>query len=61
MPLAVNAENEYNFETRQRIQTGAGFTYKSQCWSFDFKYTNEPNDWKVGLKIELIGLGEIGN
>ncbi|MGD9051697.1 MAG: LPS assembly protein LptD [Desulfobacterales bacterium] len=59
--LSVNAENEYNFETQQRIKTGAGFTYTSQCWSLDVKYTNEPNDWEVGFKIELIGLGEIGN
>jgi LPS-assembly protein len=59
--LSVNAENQYNFETQQRIKTGAGFTYTSQCWSFDFKYFNEPNDWRVGFKIELIGLGEIGN
>jgi LPS-assembly protein len=58
--LSVNAENKYNFETQQRIRTGVGFTYTSQCWSFDFKYINEPNDWKVGFKIELIGLGEVG-
>jgi LPS-assembly protein len=57
--LSINADNQYNFETRQRIKTGAGFTYTSQCWSFDFKYTNEPNDWTVNFKIELIGLGEI--
>ena len=57
--LSVNAENAYNFETRQRIKTGAGFTYTSQCWSFDFRYINEPNDWNVGFKIELIGLGGI--
>ena len=59
--FSVNAENEYNFETQQRLKTGAGFTYESQCWSFDFTYINEPNDWDVGFKIELMGLGEIGN
>ncbi|MBT8331245.1 MAG: LPS assembly protein LptD, partial [Deltaproteobacteria bacterium] len=58
--LSINAENEYNFETQQRIKSGAGFTYTSQCWSFDFQYINEPNDWKVGFSIELIGLGSIG-
>ncbi|MGD9055276.1 MAG: LPS assembly protein LptD [Desulfobacterales bacterium] len=57
--LSVNAENQYNFETQQRIKTGAGFKYTSQCWSFDFKYINQPNDWEVGFSIELIGLGEI--
>ncbi len=58
--LALNGENEYNIETGQRIRTAGGFTYQAQCWSFDFKYTNEPNDWEVGFKIELIGLGGIG-
>jgi LPS-assembly protein len=58
--FSVNAENEYNFETQQRIKTGAGFTYSSQCWSFDFNYINEPNDWELSFKIKLIGLGEIG-
>jgi LPS-assembly protein len=57
--LSINAENEYNFESQQRIKTGAGFTYTSQCWSFNFQYLNEPNDWKVGFRIELTGLGGI--
>ena len=57
--LSINAENKYNLETDQRIRTAGGFTYRAQCWSFDFKYTDEPDDWKVGFKIALTGLGEI--
>jgi LPS-assembly protein len=57
--LSVSAENVYNFETDQRIRTTGGFTYTAQCWSFDFKYTDEPDDWKVSFKIALTGLGEI--
>ena len=57
--LSINAENQYNLETDQRIRTAGGFTYTAQCWSFDFKYTDEPNDWKVNFKIVLTGLGEI--
>jgi lipopolysaccharide assembly outer membrane protein LptD (OstA) len=57
--LSINAENNYNLETDQRIRTAGGFTYTAQCWSFDFKYTDEPNDWKVNFKITLTGLGEI--
>jgi LPS-assembly protein len=57
--LSVSAENRYNLETDQRIRTAGGFTYTAQCWSFDFKYTDEPNDWKVNFKITLTGLGEI--
>jgi LPS-assembly protein len=57
--LSVSGENVYNFETDQRIRTAGGFTYKAQCWAFDFRYTNEPDDWKVSFKIALTGLGEI--
>lgn len=55
--FSVNGENKYNFETNQRNKTRVGFIYNAQCWAFDFNYTNEPNDWSVGFKIELIGLG----
>jgi lipopolysaccharide assembly outer membrane protein LptD (OstA) len=57
--LSINAENSYNFETDQRTRTAVGFTYKAQCWALDFQYTNKPNDWEVGIKIALTGLGEI--
>ncbi|MDX1707290.1 MAG: LPS assembly protein LptD [Desulfobacterales bacterium] len=56
--FSIKGGNEYNFESNQRINSTVGFTYKTQCWSFDFNYLNEPNDWNVGFKIELIGLGE---
>jgi len=56
--LSVIGDNSYNFETHQRIQSSAGFNYQTQCWSFDFNYKNQPNDWKVGFKIELTGLGD---
>lgn len=58
--LALNVENEYNLKTNERIRTAGGFSYEAQCWSFDFNYTDEPNDWEVGFKIGLMGLGEIG-
>jgi LPS-assembly protein len=57
--LSVNGENSYNFEKDQRNKTGGGFTYKAQCWSFDFKYTDTPDDWQVGFNIALTGLGQI--
>jgi LPS-assembly protein len=57
--LSINVENKYNLEADKRIRTSGGFTYRAQCWSFDFKYTDEPDDWKVGFKIALTGLGEI--
>ena len=57
--LSINAENSYNFEKDQRNKTAGGFTYKAQCWLFDFKYTDTPDDWKVSFNIGLTGLGQI--
>jgi LPS-assembly protein len=58
--LALSGENSYNLETNQRIQTTGGFNYQAQCWLFEFKYKDKPDDWEVGFKIELLGLGGIG-
>ncbi len=55
--FSVNGGYVYNFVTDQRIKTSGGFTYSTQCWAFKFDYTKEPNDWKVGFYIELLGLG----
>jgi LPS-assembly protein len=57
--LSINAANTYNIKTEQRIRTAVGFTYEAQCWKFDFKYTDMPDDWVVNFKIALTGLGEI--
>jgi LPS-assembly protein len=58
--LSILADHEQNIEESLRIRTGAGFTYQARCWTFDFKYTDEPNDRKFAFKINLLGLGEIG-
>jgi LPS-assembly protein len=58
--LSILADHKQNIEKGLRIRTGAGFTYQARCWSFDFKFTDEPNDQKFEFKINLLGLGEIG-
>jgi LPS-assembly protein len=59
--LSILAEHEQNIEKSLRIRTGAGFFYQARCWSFDFKYTEMPNDRIFEFKINLLGLGEVGN
>ena len=58
--LSINAEHQQNIKESQRIQSGAGFFYQARCWSFDFKYTDLPNDKRIQFQINLLGLGEVG-
>jgi LPS-assembly protein len=58
--LSILLDHKHNIEKSLRIRTGAGFSYQASCWSFDFKYTNEPNDQIFEFKINLFGLGEVG-
>ena len=58
--LSILAEHEQNIEKNLRIRTAAGFSYQAQCWSFDFKYTDEPNDRIFSFKVNLFGLGGVG-
>lgn len=58
--LSILLDHKQNIEKRLRVRTGAGFSYQARCWSFDFKYTNEPNDQIFEFKVNLFGLGQVG-
>ena len=58
--LSILLDHKHNIEKRLRNRTGVGFSYEARCWSFDFKYTDEPNDQIFSFKINLFGLGGIG-
>lgn len=55
--LSISAEHEQNIQESLKIRTGAGFLYQARCWSFDFKYTDMPNDKRIQFQINLMGLG----
>ena len=57
--LSVLVDHGHNLETSSRVRTGAGFTYTAQCWSFNFKYTDRPDDTAFQFRLDLFGLGEI--
>ena len=59
--LSISAEHEQNIQESLRIRTGTGFFYQARCWSFDFKYTDMPNDKRIQFQINLMGLGGVGN
>ena len=58
--LMLFANYERNIEEDMTLQTSFGFSYKSQCWSMDFRYTDRNDDEKFEFKINLTGLGGLG-
>ncbi|CAN2039851.1 LPS-assembly protein [Candidatus Magnetomoraceae bacterium gMMP-15] len=51
----VYGDYEYDLIDNQRIESGLGFAYKSQCWAVDFKYVAEAdtNDKSYAVMIQL--------
>lgn len=58
--LSIRSAYERNIHDSQDIKTNFGFLYKSQCWSIDYSYTDEDDDRKHALIVNLYGLGEFG-
>ena len=54
------AEYERNIFDNQRIDTVLGILYKSQCWSLELRYIEEPEDQTYQFSINLWKLGELG-
>ncbi len=53
-------DHEHNIKENQRILSGVGLRYMSQCWSVDFRYLDEVDDRKYLFLISLSGLGGFG-
>ncbi|MCK5784256.1 MAG: LPS assembly protein LptD, partial [Desulfobacterales bacterium] len=58
--LALFSEYEHNFEDGDDLTVAAGFRYRSGCWSFECKYSDESGDRKYAFMVTLNGLGNIG-
>jgi LPS-assembly protein len=54
------AKYERNIFDDQRIDTIVGILYKTQCWSLELRYIDEPDDQKYQFSINLLGIGEFG-
>ncbi|MFH1102605.1 MAG: LPS assembly protein LptD [Pseudomonadota bacterium] len=59
--LSAYAEYERNLYQHQDIKTGVGFLYRAQCWSVDFRYTDEIKDRTYSVMVNLSGLGGMGH
>lgn len=59
--LKAYTDYEQNIQDSQRIQSGVGMRYQSQCWSVDLRYMDEVDDRKYVFIINLSGLGGFGS
>jgi LPS-assembly protein len=58
--LSTYTDYEYNILEEERIKFGLGFLYEAQCWSIELSYTDEENDRRYALMVNLYGLGGSG-
>ncbi len=59
--LSIFVEHEQNIYDGKRIESNAGFLYRAQCWSLNFRFSDESNDQSYECMVTLYGLGEIGS
>ncbi len=59
--LMASGGYERNILDDKRIETSVGLKYQAQCWSVEVGCTDEPDNRKYEFKINLYGLGEVGN
>jgi len=55
--FSVFGRFEHNLRNNENIETGGGFNYDTQCWSFEMQYSDKEDDRKVEFFINLKGLG----
>jgi len=58
--LAVFSEYERDLRENNDLTVAVGFRYRSSCWSFECKYSEENDDRRYAFMVTLNGLGEIG-
>lgn len=59
-PVTVYWENEYNLMDDQNVKSVIGFKYEPQCWSLDFRFTDdsEMDEREYLVEVSLSGLGK---
>ena len=58
---AAYGDYERNLHDDERIKLGIGLLVEFQCWSIDLHFTDEADDRRYAVKVNLQGLGGIGN
>ncbi len=58
--LSAYTDYEYNILEEKEIKFGLGLLYQSQCWSIELSFTDEEDDRRYALMVNLYGLGGFG-
>ncbi|MDM8525587.1 LPS assembly protein LptD, partial [Desulfococcaceae bacterium HSG8] len=59
--VSVRADYERDIREDKEIKKSLGILYNAPCWSVDFHHTDEDDDRRYGVMINLYGLGGIGS
>lgn len=57
--LRLYADHEHNYVRHLDIETSVGCIYTAQCWSFEVRFTDEPDDDRLSFMIRLNGLSDM--
>jgi len=58
--LSAYTDYEYNILKEEEIKFGLGLLYQGQCWAIELSYTDEENDRRYELMLNLYGIGGFG-
>ncbi len=58
--ISMVTKYEKNIKDSETLLYGFGFLYMASCWSLDVGYSKEDRDQKFALRINLYGLGGLG-
>ncbi len=57
--LKLYADSEHNLFNHLDIETSVGCLYTADCWSFDVRFTDEPDDDTLSFMIRLSGFSDM--
>jgi LPS-assembly protein len=57
--LSAYFRSNYSLEQKRNIKTELRVNFKRQCWGISCSFVNKPDDNKVMMGINLLGIGEV--
>jgi LPS-assembly protein len=58
--FSANFSTRYDFEKEKELETYISLNYSDQCYGVSLLYSNSDDDKRIGLVIDLLGLGSFG-
>ena len=58
---SASFSTRYDLDGNKRLETYASLNYQAQCYGLSILYSDSENDRRVGLAIDLLGLGQVSS